>query len=118
MNTSEIYERCESDRTLAIATTEELKAALVEASREIHKWAISRELAYRERDWKCSRTDGMTKNRYSASMNKCGRPAVGDPIGDRVPITPTYVDRSSGNPGSPELEIVGDDSLEVEETLP
>lgn len=60
-------------------------------------------------------------NSIGAHMNtleQCGRPAVGDPIGDRVPITPTYVDRSSGKPGSPEPEIVGDDSPEVEETLP
>lgn len=70
MDVTEIYSRCESNRTLFGATVVELESALESAPREIHRYAIGCELRLRSKARNTARTDGMTKNRYAASMNR------------------------------------------------
>lgn len=70
MQIAEILAHCESNSTLALASNEDLSRALQSATREIHRYSIASELKYRARKVKPSQVQGMTKNRYSSSMNR------------------------------------------------
>ena len=66
MTSQEIHDRCERGLTLLSATGPELTDALTSATREVHRYALGREISYRGHHSKTtSRTDGMTKNRFS-----------------------------------------------------
>jgi hypothetical protein len=71
MTTEEIHRRCEGGVSLFSATDAELQNALAAAVREIHRYALGRELDYRSKRRVSTTASGMTKNRYSASGPRC-----------------------------------------------
>jgi len=63
MSVAEILRHTEDNISLFLFTTEELQEALSSATREIHRYVLTREIAYRSKKHKPGPVSGKTKHR-------------------------------------------------------